>query len=219
MFSLFQQQNPFYFSFLFSDESPHSLLPFTFSKIFCLPRLIPFHNLVYGSKIFSLFLLKRHFFCPVVAMLFLIVAYGRLSMSVLSDFVGMPALHNQHCFTFSTPTLAELRRKNVPDCLSCTSECKHRKCRCTVLLVGSLDPAISLTTHSSKSLIFSFLFDLVVILPKLIHELFIIHLSISLCEKQNSQIRLELIYSFFIFFNNFCWQIYWSYFKLYAYQQ
>ena len=35
-------------------------------------------------------------------------------MRVLLDFFGMPALYNNHCFTFSTATLAELRREDVP---------------------------------------------------------------------------------------------------------
>ena len=30
-----------------------------------------------------------------------------MSMRVLLDFVGMPALYNHHCFTISTATLAE----------------------------------------------------------------------------------------------------------------
>ena len=59
--------------------------------------------------------------------------------------------------------------------------------RFTVLLVGGLAPLISFPTHSSKSHIFSFLFDLVVILHKLIYDLFFKHLTIFLCKKQNSQ--------------------------------
>ena len=94
-------------------------------------------------------------------------------MRVLLDFVGMPALYNHHCFTFSTATLAELLREDVPGCFSCNSECKYRKCRYTVLLVSGLAPLISFTTHSLKSHIFSFSFDLVVILHKSIYELLI----------------------------------------------
>ena len=108
-------------------------------------------------------------------------------MRVLPDFVGMPALYNHHCFTFSNATLAELRREDVPGCFSCSSECKYRKCRYTVFLVGGLAPLISFTTHSSKSHIFSFPFGLVVILHKLIYELFIKHLTIFLCKKQGSR--------------------------------
>ena len=97
-----------------------------------------------------------------------------MSMRVLLDFVEMPALYNHHWYTFSTATLAELRREDVPGCFSYSSECRWRKCmyRYTVLL-GGLAPPISFTTHSSKSHIFSFPFDLVVILHKLIYELFI----------------------------------------------
>ena len=108
-------------------------------------------------------------------------------MRVLLDFVGMPTLYKHHRFTFSTATLAELRREDVPGCFSCSLECKYQKCRYTVLLIGGLAPLISFTTHSSKSHIFSFPFDLVVILHKLIYELFIKHLTIFLCKKQDSQ--------------------------------
>ena len=110
-------------------------------------------------------------------------------MRVLLDFVGMPALYNHHCFTFSTATLAELRKEDGPDCFSCSSECKYRKRKLayTVLVVGGLASLISFTTHSSKCHIFSFPFDLVVILHKLHYELFIKHLTIFLCKKQDSQ--------------------------------
>ena len=136
-----------------------------------------------------------------------------MSMRVLLDFVGMPALHNHHCFTFSTATLAELCREDVTGSFSCSSECKYRKCRYTVLLVGGLAPLISFTTHSSKSDIFSFPFDLVVIVDKLVYELFIKHLTIFLCEKQNSQSYWYAYCSYIAisYFNNFCRQIHWSY--------
>ena len=112
----------------------------------------------------------------------------------------MPALHNHHCFTYSTATLVELCREDVPGSFSCSSECKHRKCRYTVLSVGCLDPLMSFIIHSLKSHIFSFPFDLVVILRKLIHKLFIKHLTISIA-------HIQCI----IFFNNFCWQTYLSF--------
>ena len=85
---------------------------------------------------------------------------------------------------------------------SCSSECKHRKCRHTVLLIGGLNPLISFTAHSSKRHIFSFPFDLVVNLRKLIHELLIKHLTTFLGKKQNSQI-LSLVNSYFIFSTTF----------------
>ena len=83
---------------------------------------------------------------------------------VLSDLVGIPALHSHHCLKFSAAILEEFRAVAVPFFSSRSSECKHRKCKCTVLLVGVVDPQIASITHSSKSHTFSFPFDLVVIL-------------------------------------------------------
>ena len=89
-------------------------------------------------------------------------------MRVLSDLVRIPALYSHHCLTFSAAILAEFRAVAVPFFSSCSSECKHRKCKYTILLVGGLDPRIASTTLSSKSHILSFLFDLVVILFTLV---------------------------------------------------